>query len=107
MARKQPFTVIFAPQVMDHFDTIEPRHHSAIRAKIEEQLLFDPTTETRNRKRLREPGLLRADWELRCGTKNQFRVLYRVDADRATVNVLGLGVKEGERLFVGGEELET
>jgi mRNA-degrading endonuclease RelE of RelBE toxin-antitoxin system len=57
--------------------------------------------ETRNRKLLRENPL--ADWELRVG---RFRVFYEVDAGNRLVRVVAVGAKEGNRLRIGGEEVE-
>jgi hypothetical protein len=78
-----------------------------IRETIEEQLLFEPDTETRNRKPLRQPAVLAADWELRFGPDNRFRVFYGIDQDDRTVYILAIGVKERDRLFVAGEEVES
>jgi hypothetical protein len=33
MAKKQPFTLIFAPQVKGHLQCIDRKHHSLIREK--------------------------------------------------------------------------
>ena len=43
---------------------------------------------------------------LRFGPKNSFRVFYDVNHDEKTVSVLAIGVKEGNRLCIGGEEGE-
>ena len=56
--------------------------------------------ETRHRKLLRENPL--ADWELRVG---RFRVFYDVDAANRLVRVLAVGVKAGNKLLIGGEEV--
>jgi hypothetical protein len=39
-------------------------------------------------------------------TKNSFRVFCDVRHDEKTVSVLAIGVKERNRLFIGGEEFE-
>jgi hypothetical protein len=46
-----------------------------------------------------------AEWELRFGPANRFRVFYQVQAE--AVILLALGEKEGNRLFVEGEEVES
>jgi len=51
------------------------------------------------------PSSHRQAWELHCGPGNRFRVLYRVDAKAREVLVVALGVKEGNRLTIGGEEV--
>jgi hypothetical protein len=47
-----------------------------------------------------------ADWELRFGPDNRFRVFYAVDTDRQEVQILAIGVKRGNRLFIADEEIE-
>ncbi len=43
-------------------------------------------------------------WELRCGPDNRFRVFYDVDSELREVQVLAVGVKDRNRLLIGGEE---
>ncbi len=106
MAKKQPFVLIYDPEIRGHLDAIEPKYHSMIRAAIEEQLRFEPETATRNRKPLERPIDLGATWELRLGPGNRFRVFYRVDVEQRQVRVLGVGVKERNQVFLGGEEVQ-
>ncbi len=106
MAKRGPFDLIYDPDVRRHLAAIEVKYHPLIRAVIEGQLRFEPEAETRNRKPLREPAALGARWELRFGPDNRFRVLYAVDADGRTVQVLAVGVKDGNRLLIGGEEVD-
>ncbi len=47
-----------------------------------------------------------ADWELRLGPNNCFRVFYQVKNDDHEVHVLAIGVKDRNRLFIGGKEFE-
>jgi mRNA-degrading endonuclease RelE of RelBE toxin-antitoxin system len=77
-----------------------------IRIKIEEQLRMAPDTPTRSRKRLETPAPFDATWELRFGSDNRFRVLYEIDGVRKTVNILAIGIKDGNRLIIGGEEFK-
>jgi hypothetical protein len=106
MARKRPFDITYDQATKEQLRAIEPRHHSLIRTGIEEQLLFEPENETRNRKPLRQPAPFEATWELRLGPDNRFRVLYGVDRQRREVQIQAIGVKIGNRLFVAGEEIE-
>ena|SRR5258707_13234702 len=106
MARKQPFSFTFDPRVKQHLRGIDVKYHSLIRATIDEQLRFEPETETRNRKPLQQPAILGAAWELRFGPDNRFRVLYTVDVENRDVQVLAIGVKKGNRLLFEGEEVE-
>ena len=52
------------------------------------------------------PSSLGATWELRFGPDNRFRVFYRVERQAQEVHVLAIGVKRGNRLFIGGTEIE-
>jgi len=106
MARKQPFDLNYDPASKKHLRAIEAKYHSLIRAEIEDQLQFEPGKETRNHKPLRQPALFEATWELRFGPDNRFRVLYGVDEEHREVQIQAIGVKEGNRLWVGGEEVE-
>ncbi|MFL6199738.1 MAG: type II toxin-antitoxin system RelE family toxin [Thermoanaerobaculia bacterium] len=106
MVRRQPYSLVYAPAVQQHLRTIERRHYALIRETLEEQLLFEPDTETRNRKPLRQPALFEAQWELRFGPGNRFRVFYEIDREDRKVYILAIGVKERDRLFIGGEEVE-
>ena len=68
---------------------------------IETQLRYAPTIETRNRKRLRPNDA--AEWELRIG---KYRVFYDVDDQVRIVKVEAIGYKDGNRLYLHGEEYE-
>lgn len=105
MARRPAFAIVYDPQVKGHLHAIERKHHSLIRRTIEEQLTYEPQTETRHRKPLLHEVEFDADWELRFGPDNRFRVFYAVDPDRSQVEVLAIGVKRGSRLFIAGEEI--
>jgi hypothetical protein len=62
MVKKQPFVLIYDPEVRGHLDAIETKYHSLIRRTLEEQLRFEPETATRNRKQLERPIDLGARW---------------------------------------------
>ena len=104
MPRPPKFALIFAPEALDHLDAIERKCHHLIEQVIDEQLSYTPTRETRNRKPLEQPAPFGAAWELRFGPNNRFRVFYEVDVAERVVWVLAIGVKEGSRLSVSGEE---
>lgn len=106
MARKQPYDIMYDEATRTHLLAIELKHHSLIREKIEEQLQFDPSRATRNRKPLRQPAPFEATWETRFGPNNRFRVLYGIDEERRQVQIQAIGVKEGNRLLIAGEEVE-
>jgi hypothetical protein len=56
MARRRPYTLVYARGVANHLKSIDAKYDRLIRDKMEEQLLFEPGVETRNRKPLRQPA---------------------------------------------------
>jgi hypothetical protein len=106
MVTTQPFKIIYAAQVKQHLKTIERKYHSLIRETIENQLRFEPDVETRNRKPVEQPTTVEADWELRFGPNNRFRAFYTINISQREVYIVAIGVKQGNKLFIGGEEVE-
>jgi mRNA-degrading endonuclease RelE of RelBE toxin-antitoxin system len=107
MVPLQQYTLVFAPEVVDHLKFIEVRHHLLIRKAIEEQLRFTPTLAVRNRKILHQPAPFGATWELRVGPNNRLRVFYDVDQNEKIVEILAIGVKHGNRLIIAGKEYHS
>ena len=105
MAKKIPFTLVYAPLVYEHLGAIDAKYDALIRAKAAEQLTHEPDVETRNRKPIRPPAGFQAEWELRFGPNNRFRVFYQIDHESRVVRIVAVGVKERNRLLVGGEEV--
>jgi mRNA-degrading endonuclease RelE of RelBE toxin-antitoxin system len=106
MARQQPYTLAFASAVRAHLRAIDAKYHALIHEKIGEQLRYEPGNETTNRKPLRQPALFGATWEIRFGPDNRFRVLYDIDAESHVVQIMAIGEKQRERLFIGGVEVQ-
>ena len=106
MVKRPKFTLVFAPEAIGHLDSIDRKHHGLLQRTIREQLTFAPTEETRNRKPLDQPAPFDASWELRCGPDSRFRVFYDVDSASQEAQVLAIGVKDRNRLLIGGEEYE-
>ncbi len=104
MPPRSVFDLVFAPETLEHLDAIERKHHTIIRKAIHEQLAFTPDRPTRNRKPLDQPAPFGATWELRFGPNNRFRVFYVFDLQEKKVWILAIGIKEGSRLSIGGEE---
>ncbi len=105
MAKREPFLLEFAPIVFEHLAAIDAKYDSLIRKKIEEQLTYEPNVETRNRKPVRPPAAFQAEWELRFGPSNRFRVFYQIDHENRGVRVVAIGEKDRNRLLVGGQEV--
>ena len=96
----------FAPEVVDHLAAIERKHHQLIQKTLDERLSHTPDAETRNRKPVEQPAPFEATWELRFGPGNRFRVYYEVDPVEHFVWILAIGIKELERLLMGGKEFK-
>ena len=107
MTPRQKFNLIYAPITKLHLKTIERKYYSLIRTTIENELQFEPDAETRNRKPLKRPVTFEAEWELRFGPDNRFRVFYDINIESHEVYILAIGVKEGNRLFMGRKEVKT
>jgi mRNA-degrading endonuclease RelE of RelBE toxin-antitoxin system len=107
LSKRPKFTLSFAPEAVEHLDAIELKYHGLLRRTIREQLAHTPTVETRNRKPLDQPAPFQATWELRCGPDNRFRIFYDVDVDAFIVYVLAFGVKDRNRLYIGGQEYRS
>ena len=107
MAKRPRFTLSFAPEAIEHLDLVESRYHGLLRRTINEQLTHTPAVETRNRKPLDQPAPFGASWELRCGPDNRFRVFYEVDSAAHEVQILAVGVRDRNRLSIGGEEYDS
>jgi len=99
------YELIYARELKEHLKVIDRKHHSLIRRTIEEQLWFEPDVETRNRKPLQRGPIYDGEWEIRFGPDNRFRVFYEIDSEREAVLILAIGVKKGDRLWIGGQEV--
>ena len=95
------FRIVFTPEAIDDLRQFRKYDQQHVVAAIETQLLHQPEHETRHWKRLRPNAL--AEWELRVQT---FRVFYDVDVAQSVVKIAALGYKEGNILFLHGEEYQ-
>jgi hypothetical protein len=103
MARRRKFSLVFAPETIEHIDAIEVKYHNLIQSTTEEQLQYTPERVTHNRKMLEVAGPYCATWELRFGPLNRF-MFYEIDSAALEVQILAIGVRDRERLFIGGKE---
>jgi mRNA-degrading endonuclease RelE of RelBE toxin-antitoxin system len=99
-----PFFLVYTKTFNRHLKLVEAKYHSLIRETLAEQLQYEPEVKTRNRKPLKKPMAFKAEWELRLGPDNRFRVFYKVQENE--VILLAFGEKEGNRLFIEGEGVE-
>ena len=106
MARPRPFRIVYAPVVYEHLRVIPRKHHGLIRGAIEVHLGGEPDSESTRRKLLSPTTEFDAEWELRSGPKNKYRVFYGVDATLRIVHIVAIGVKRGNRLMIGRDEVK-
>ncbi|MBM4459880.1 MAG: type II toxin-antitoxin system RelE/ParE family toxin [Chloroflexi bacterium] len=91
----------FTPEADEDLSYLRKWEQKQITDAVKSQLEYEPTVETRNRKQLRRNPV--AGWELRVG---DFRVLYNVDEHMLAVEIVAVGVKIGDLLFVRGVRVE-
>jgi mRNA-degrading endonuclease RelE of RelBE toxin-antitoxin system len=77
------------------------RERKMVLDRCEALLERDPARPTRNMKVLRPNPLAR--YELRLGN---LRVFFEIEEDAGSVLVLAVGRKEGNKLWIGGEEVD-
>ena len=96
------YVIEYSPEAEDHLRRLATRQQRTVVDAVDRQLVNQPTVETRNRKPMRPNPL--APWELRIG---DLRVYYEVsDEPQPTVTVLAIGIKERDRVRIGGEMIK-
>jgi mRNA-degrading endonuclease RelE of RelBE toxin-antitoxin system len=95
------YEINLLPTAQEDLKSLRKFEQKDVVGGIKAQLRYEPTVETRNRKRL-EPNEL-AEWELRIG---RFRVFYNVESDAQMIQVEAIGVKEGNLLFIRGRRVD-
>ena len=94
------YRIVYSANIREHGRSLSARQRSIVFDTIDEQLTHEPTIETQNRKEMRPNPL--ASWELRIG---DLRVYYDVTEAPQTVTVVAIGIKQGNRIFIGGREV--
>jgi mRNA-degrading endonuclease RelE of RelBE toxin-antitoxin system len=96
------YTIEYALEVEEHLRSLTVRQRTIVLEAIDTQLTHDPTVETRNRKPMRPNPL--APWELRV---QNMRVYYDVEHElKDRVLILAVGIKDHNRILIGGKEIE-
>ena len=95
------YEIKFIPEALGDLQLYRKFEQKQVIEGIQSQLRDQPTTETRNRKKLRPNEL--AEWEQRIDT---FRVFYDTDEAGRIVKIVAIGHKEHNKLFIHGEEYE-
>ncbi len=99
--KQRPYEIEYSPETEDHLALLTRRQQGTILDTVVRKLSRQPTVATRNRKLLRANDF--APWELRI---DAFSVYYEVKEAERVVVVKAIGVKQLDRVLVGGEEIE-
>jgi len=95
------YSTEFTTEAIDDLRHFRRFDQEAILRAIQSQLMYEPNVVTRNRKPLRANPL--SQWELRVG---DFRVFYNIEEHARVVRIIAIGYKEGNKLFIRGQEYE-
>lgn len=96
------YRIEYDPDAEDHLAALSARDEAMVLDSVVRQLKHQPTTVSRNRKPMRANPL--APWELRIGP---LRVYYDVQEEpEKVVTIRAVGIKERDRVKVGGKEIE-
>src|SRR5207253_8345595 len=96
------YQIQYSPESEGHLRALTARQRAIVFDTIDEQLKHQPAVDTRNRKPMRPNPL--APWELRI---DELRVYYDVEEEpEQRVTLVAVGVKDHNRVLIGGEEIE-
>ncbi len=93
------FKIKFTQTATNHIRALRKFEQQLILDAIEEQLVYEPHQETRNRKRLRYNNI--SDWELRV---DKYRIFYDlvITEEKHIVKIKPVGHKAHNTLHTGG-----
>ncbi|HLO48776.1 MAG TPA: type II toxin-antitoxin system RelE/ParE family toxin [Kamptonema sp.] len=93
------YRIEYSPESEAHLQYLTVRQQVIVLDAVDEQLMYQPTIETKNRKLMRPNPL--APWELRIGN---LRVYYDVEEEpEAVVYINAVGVKNRNQVWIAGE----
>ena len=97
-----PYRIEYSPEAEEHLRFLTTRQRVSVPDGVDEQLTYQPTVETRNRKPMRPNPL--APWELRIG---KLRVYYDVEEEpEPLVSIRAVGIKDRNRMRISKEVIE-
>lgn len=96
------YRIEYSPESVEHLRQLTARQQATVLDTVEQQLMNQPTVETKNRKLMRPNPL--APWELRIG---ELRVYYDVEEEpEAVVYINAVGIKQRNQVYIAGEIYE-
>jgi len=98
------YGIRYTATALEHLRGLSARDRTTLVDAVGDQLRNQPDVPTRRRKRMRPNPV--APWELRVG---DYRVFYDIESEaeeagQPEVVVLAIGLKTGNRVWIGGEE---
>jgi mRNA-degrading endonuclease RelE of RelBE toxin-antitoxin system len=95
------YDIDYTQEALEDLQWFRKHEQNIIVDGIDQQLRNEPTSETRNRKRMQVNAY--AEWELRIG---DVRVLYNVDTQVRIVEIQRIGEKRGNTFFFRGRRTD-
>ena len=93
------YQIEYTPQAIEDLKYFKKHEQQQILGEIPVQLRYEPSVETRNRKRTRPNSI--AGWELRIA---EFRVFYNVEEQVQIVEMKRISEKEGNTFLFRGQQ---
>jgi len=96
------YEIRYTPAARAHLKELTARQRATVVRGVEEQLVHQPTVETRHRKPMRASPI--APWELRIG---DLRVYYDVEHEpEQMVGIVAIGIKRRNHVTISGVEVD-
>lgn len=96
------YRIEYSPEADGHLRALTARQRSIVFDTVDDELAHQPAVETRNRKPMRPNPI--APWELRIG---DLRVYYDIEEEvEKCVLILAVGIKDRDRVLIGGKEIK-
>jgi len=96
------YRIEYSPDSEDHMNSLTKRQRVIVMDTVDEQLVYQPNIETRNRKPMRPNPI--APWELRIG---DLRVYYDIEEKpESIVYIRAVGIKERNLVRIGEEVIK-
>jgi mRNA-degrading endonuclease RelE of RelBE toxin-antitoxin system len=96
------YTIEYSPETDTHLRVLTARHRAIIFDAVDQQLAYQPLTETRTRKPMRPNPV--APWKLRIGNLRVYDDV--ADMPEPIVLIRAVGIKYRNRVRIGGEEID-
>ena len=105
MAKRMPFTLVYAPVVRLHLNAIDAKYDSLIREKIEETVALRARHQDPEQKAGKTTGCVSGGVGIAIRTRQPISPFYQIDRDKREVRIVAVEIKDRDRLLVGGEEV--